>query len=130
MPAIITISNSTTFSTQILKTFFKKCRETSDVPVENIKELWETELKVEARKTFTLIPLELYEDLVFKGLQNMTNSFTNLSSLNIKQRQRAKNGSKGSLRRSLTGSGSVGTIGSKFSSLSLIDYNDEDIKVT
>lgn len=100
------------------------------MPLETIKDLWETELKVEARKTFTLISLDLYEDLVFKGLQNMTNSFTNLSSLNIKQRQRAKNGSKGSLRRSLTGSGSIGSIGSRIGSLSLIDCDDDDIIVT
>lgn len=106
---------------------FEKCREAFDLPLETIKDLWETELKVEARKTFTLISLDLYEDLVFKGLQNMTNSFTNLNSLNLKQRQRAKNGSKGSLRRSLTGSGSIG---SRIGSLSLIDYDDDDIIVT
>jgi len=130
MPAAIhTNSNSSNFSTQILKIFLEKCSEASEMPLETIKDLWESELKVEARKTFTLIPLELYEDLVFKGLQNMTNSFTNLNSQNIK-RQRAKNGSKGSLRKSLTGSGSIGSIGSRIRSLSLIDYDDIDIKVT
>lgn len=124
--------NSVNFSAEILNKFIEKCHNVSDLPLEKIKEIWENDLKVEARKTFAFIPLELYETVVFKDLQNMTNrnNFTNLGNLMNSQalkRQRVKNSSKGSLRRSLTGSGSIGA---RTRTLSLIDHEDDDITVT
>ena len=133
MPAIPTNLIQANFSTEILKKFIEKCHNVSDMPLEKIKEVWESELKVEAKKTFAFIPLELYENLILKDLQNMTNrnSFTNFNNFMNNQamnrQQRAKNGSKGSLRRSLTGSGSIVA---RSRTLSLIDYDDDDTKVT
>ena len=135
MPAIPTNLIQANFSTEILKKFIEKCHNVSDMPLEKIKEVWESELKVEAKKTFAFIPLELYENLVLKDLQNMTNrnSFTNFNNfmnnqaMNRQQRAKNGNGSKGSLRRSLTGSGSIVA---RSRTLSLIDYDDDDTKVT
>ena len=132
MPSIPTNSNSTNFSIEIFKKFIEKCQRTSDLPLETVKYLWETELKVEARKTFTLISLELYEDLIFKDIQNMTNSFSNFNDFTTNQKlkqQRTKSRSRGSLRKSLTSSGSIGSISSRIRSHSLLEYEDGDFKV-
>lgn len=77
---------------------------------------WETRLASEARMTFNLLPLSAYEEFVFKNLD----AVTGLAKTKSVPKLRGK-GSKGSLRKSLTGSGSIRSFGSRIKSLSLLD---------
>lgn len=94
-----------------LKKFIAKCKESAE---ENIKEFWENELKIEARKLFNLLPLKVYEESVFKHLQSISGEEV--------QRSNARKGSA-SFRKSISGSGSMGSIGNKFKTISLIETN-------
>lgn len=108
MPSI-TIASKNLIGADDLKKVIVKCKEFSE---ENFKEFWENELKIEARKLFNLLPLEVYEESVFKDLRSMSGKEA--------QRSTARKGSV-SFRKSISGSGSMGSIGNKFRTISLVE---------
>ena len=79
-------------------------------------EFWKNQLETEARMTFNLLPLQAYDSFVFKNLDEIVGHSRTKSASKLKGK-----GSKGSLRKSLTGSGSLRSFGSRIKSLSLLD---------
>lgn len=121
MPSVSEVKK-TKLVEETFKSFIEKLKEA--VNEENIFELWENGLKGEAKRTFTLLPIETYEDSVFKELELLTSA--NKSGEEVKKQHKSKSISIGSLRKSLSGSGSSFT--NKMRSGSFVDPHIE-IKV-
>lgn len=115
MPSISATESKSLITSENLKKFIKKCKESCDN--ENLKEIWENDLKFEARRLFNLLPLKVYEDFVFKELKRMS-SFDKTPMESMK--------STSSFGKSNSGSGSLGSIGNKFRNISLIQSNSND----
>lgn len=71
-------------------------------------DIWENELKQEAKKVFTMLPLKEFSDSVFKQLRGLSSNSTTFS-----QSKRMKS------KKNLAGSGSIGSISSRIRSMSL-----------
>lgn len=119
MPSVAEVK-TTKFVDETLKSFIEKLKEALNE--ENIFELWENELKGEAKRTFTLLPIETYEKSVFKELELLTSA--NKCGEEVKRQHKSKSISIGSLRKSLSGSGSSFT--NKMRSISFVDSQIEN----
>ena len=115
MPSVVEVKSSK-FADEILKSFIDKIKATGND--ENIIEVWENELKGEAQRTFTLLPVETFEISVFKELELLTSL-----SKSGGEGHKSKSFSRGSLRKSLSGSGSSFT--NKMQSISFVDSQIE-----
>jgi hypothetical protein len=114
MPVAISASAKQTNFNQLIKFFNAKCREFLSADPEEHSSLWNSELKQIAQRLFTLIPLELYDGLVFKVLEG----FLKLSN-STSQKNQKSNGASTSKSRSF------GSIGHKLRSLSLIQSSSD-----
>lgn len=112
MPSAEVAKKPSKITDELLKGFIDKLRESGNK--ENILDLWETELKSEAKKVFTLLSVEMYENSVYKELEGLPGN-----KLMTSTEHKTKSVSRSSIRRSLTGSGS--SITSKMRSMSFID---------
>ena len=120
MPSVVEVKSSK-FADEILKSFIDKIKATGND--ENIIELWENELKSEAKRTFTLLPLEAFELSVFKELELLTSLSKSGGEGEIAKQHKSKSFSRGSLRKSLSGSGS--SFANKMQSISFVDSQIE-----
>ena len=102
MPSLSSDVKSTKFEDEIFKSFLENLKEA--VNDENFAQIWENELKREAKRTFTLLPLEVYESSVFKELELL--ACINKNGDEVKKQHKSKSISISSLRKSLSGSGS------------------------
>jgi hypothetical protein len=119
MPSVAEVK-SLKIGDEILKSLIEKLKKA--INEENISELWEKELKGEAKRIFTLLPIETYENSVFKELELMTSK--NGQGGEVKKQHNSKSFSRGSLRKSLSGSGSSFT--NKLRSISFVDSQTEN----
>lgn len=114
MPSVDKVKSSK-IGDEILKSLIEKLKKA--INEENISELWEKELKGEAKRIFTLLPIETYERSVFKELELMTSKSGEDGE--VKKEHKSKSFSRESLRKSLSGSGSSFT--NKLRSISFAD---------
>lgn len=122
MPSVVGVKSSK-FADEILKSFVDKIKLAGSN--ENIIEFWENELKSEAKRTVSLLPVETFETSVFKELELLTSVNRSEGQGEIEKQNKSKSFSRGSLRKSLSGSGSSFTFTSKMQSISFADSQVE-----
>lgn len=113
MPSVDAVAKPAKVTNEILKEFIAKLKEAESNS--NLLDFWEKELKSEAKRVFTLIPIEIIESSVFRELETLSTNKNKSTKEVFKHQTKSRN----SLRRSLIGSES--SLSSKLTTFSFVD---------